>query len=200
MHQQPVPFERLNFFLKQLDLGPQAQKRLAPWKRVFQERSEEFGREFCRYFLAIERTRKILEKEGALARLEKVLAQWFRALFSEDMSQRFVAYLWDSGVRHVRISLDQRYVNLGYAMARRFCHRIVAEQIPAAQQEEVSELVDRMLDFCVLVATDSFISTTFRCDRHMIEGIAHQVRNPVTIIGGNIRRLQKNTEPGSPAL
>ena len=39
-------------------------------------------------------------------------------------------------------------------------------------------MLDRILDFCVLVATDSFITMTSRCDRHMIEGIAHQVAQP----------------------
>lgn len=200
MNSEPIPFERLSFFLEQLALDARAQERLAPWRRAFLAQSEEFGREFCRYFLAIERTRHILEQGENLPRLEKVLGQWFKALFSENFSHRFLTYLWNSGVSHVHLSLDQRFVNLGYAMARQFCHRIVDEAIPTAQQEDVAEVVDRMLDFCVLVATDSFITMTSRCDRHMIEGIAHQVRNPITVIGGNIRRLQKKAEPDSPAF
>ena len=200
MNHEPIPFERLNYFLGQLGLDHRAQKRLAPWRQTFMDQSHEFGREFCRYFLAIERTKHILEQGENLPRLEKVLGQWFHALFSEEFSPRFITYLWNSGVRHVNLSLDQRFVNLGYAMARQFCHRIVAQQIPAEQQESVAEVVDRMLDFCVLVATDSFITMTSRCDRQMIEGIAHQVRNPITVIGGSIRRLQKKAAPDSPAF
>ncbi|MFH2125759.1 MAG: protoglobin domain-containing protein [Pseudomonadota bacterium] len=199
MNHEPIPFERMNFFLKQLELDHQAQERLDPWRQHFMDQSHEFGREFCRYFLAIERTKHILEQGDNLPRLEKVLGEWFHALFSEEFSQHFLTYLWNSGVRHVNLSLDQRFVNLGYAMARQFCHRIVDETIPPEHQERVAEVIDRMLDFCVLVATDSFITMTSRCDRQMIEGIAHQVRNPITIIGGNIRRLQKKTDPASPA-
>ena len=199
MNQEPIPFDRLSFFLKQLELDADTWQKLAPWRQTFQDQGEEFGREFCRYFLAIERTRHILEQGENLPRLEKVLGQWFKALFSEDFSPRFLTYLWNSGVRHVQLSLDQRFVNLGYAMARQFCHRIVERAVPPAEQEGVAQAMDRMLDFCVLVATDSFITMTSRCDRHMIEGIAHQVRNPITVIGGNILRLQKKEAPGSPA-
>ena len=62
----------------------------------------------------------------------------------------------------------------------------------------MSKVIDKMLDFCVLVATDSLISATAQCDVEVIRGISHQVRNPVTVIGGNIRRLQKNLDAGNP--
>lgn len=199
MNQEPVPIERLNFFLEKLELDDRAQERLAPWRQIFLEHSEEFGREFCGYFLGIARTKQIIEQGEYLPNLEKVLGSWFHALFKEEFSAGFLNYLWNSGVRHVRLNLDQRFVNLGYAMARQFCHRLVSQEIPVEEQEAVIEVVDRMLDFCVLVATDSFITTTFRCDRRMIEGIAHQVRNPITIIGGSIRRLQKD-RTGQPGL
>ncbi|MCB2190965.1 MAG: hypothetical protein KQI62_05330 [Deltaproteobacteria bacterium] len=199
MNFEPVPIERLNLFLEKLELDHSTLERLAPWRQIFLDQSEEFGREFCRYFMRIDRTRQIMEQGDYLPGLEKVLGGWFHALFKEEFSSGFLNYLWNSGVRHVRLNLDQRFVNLGYAMARQFCHRIVSQQIPIDHQAQVAEVIDRMLDFCVLVATDSFITTTFHCDRRMIEGIAHQVRNPITIIGGSIRRLQKKTDPGSPA-
>ena len=195
----PIPFGRLQFFLDQLGLDAAGLVRLAPHAPAFQARGDDFGRHFCAYFLKIERTRLILEQNDNLAQLEKILAQWFRSLFSENFSHRFLTYLWNSGVRHVQLSLDQRFVNMGYAVVRAYCHGVIQEAVPPAEQEPVAAVVDRMLDFCVLVATDSFITMTSRCDRSMIEGIAHQVRNPITVIGGNIRRLQKQAEPGSPA-
>jgi signal transduction histidine kinase len=121
-------------------------------------------------------------------------------MFSEDFSPHFIKFLWDSGLRHVEVSLDQRYVNLGYTMARQFCQRIVASHLDPAEAPALLAAIDKMLDFCVLVATDSLISVTSRCDRQVIEGIAHQVRNPVMVIGGNIKRLQNQVEPGSPAF
>ncbi|MCF8031827.1 MAG: hypothetical protein K9K66_00450 [Desulfarculaceae bacterium] len=195
----PIPFDRLNFFLEHLELDPDSPDGLGAHRAAFQQAGGEFGRHFCQYFLAIERTRLILEQGDNLAQLEKILAQWFHGLFSQNFSQEFLAYLWNSGARHVQLSLDQRFVNMGYAVTRDFCHGVIEKSVPSAEQEQVAKVVDRMLDFCILVATDSFITMTSRCDRSMIEGIAHQVRNPITVIGGNIRRLQKQAEPGSPA-
>lgn len=196
---EPIPFERLEFFLNQLHLDSSGLEALAPYRAVFQEAGEGFGGHFCAYFLKIERTRLILEQGDNLAQLEQILAQWFRGLFSQNFSQPFLTYLWNSGVRHVQLSLDQRFVNMGYAVTRDYCHRVIQEAVPPQEQGPVAEVVDRMLDFCILVATDSFITMTSRCDRSMIEGIAHQVRNPITVIGGNIRRLQKQAAPDSPA-
>ncbi len=198
MHNEPVPLDRLRFFIEQLNLDAGALSRLEPFCPVFEKHAPAFGREFCDHFLRIERTRLLLEQGDARARLEKILAQWFASLFSEGFDQRFLTYLWDSGIKHVQLSLDQRFVNLGYAVARGFCHRVINQDIPLDNREEVAQVVDRMLDLCVLVATDSFITMTSRCDRSMIEGIAHQVRNPITVIGGNIRRLQKQAPPDSP--
>ncbi|MCB2226233.1 MAG: hypothetical protein KQH53_06100 [Desulfarculaceae bacterium] len=196
---EPIPFDRLQFFMEQLGLDAENLALLAPHAKAFQAHGEDFGRHFCAYFLEIERTRLILEQNNNLAQLEKILAQWFRSLFEADFGQGFLTYLWNSGVRHVQLSLDQRFVNMGYAVAREYCHGVIQQAVPLAQQEPVATVIDRMLDFCVLVATDSFITMTSRCDRSMIEGIAHQVRNPITVIGGNIRRLQKQTDPDSPA-
>ncbi|RJX36326.1 MAG: histidine kinase [Desulfarculus sp.] len=198
MQQEPVPFERLESFLEKLGLTQQALAVLEPHREVFTSRQEAFGQFFLDYFLGIPRTRLILEQNHAAQRHKKALSHWFGALFSQDLDRRFLTYLWNSGVRHVQLSLDQRFVNLGYAVTRQFCQRLIQEQVPAPEREALTALVDRMLDFCVLAATDSFISMTSRCDREMIQGIAHQVRNPVTVIGGNIMRLLKKIPPDNP--
>jgi len=193
MHSEPAPQDRLRFFIDQLDLDAGAMSRLEPFCPIFEKHAPAFGREFCDHFFRIERTRLLLEQGDTRARLEKIMAQWFASLFREGFGQRFLTYLWDSGIKHVQLSLDQRFVNLGYAVARGFCHQVIDQDTPLEHREEVAQVVDRML-----VATDSFITMTSRCDRSMIEGIAHQVRNPITVIGGNIRRLQNQAPPNSP--
>lgn len=198
MPHEPVPFERLEAFRKKLGLDQEALAVLAPHREVFTSRQEEFGQFFLNYFLGIPRTRLVLEQNHAAQRHKKALSHWFGALFSQDLDRSFLTYLWSSGVKHVQLSLDQRFVNLGYAITRQFCHRLIKEHVPAQERERLASLVDIMLDFCVLAATDSFITMTSRCDREMIQGIAHQVRNPVTVIGGNILRLQKKVPPESP--
>lgn len=195
----PMPLERLRYFQEQVGLTAQELSVVARHRQVFVERHQEFGTYFYEYFMGIPRTRLILEQGQPQRSLERVLGHWFARLFSDDFGQAFLQYLWDSGLRHVEVNLDQRYVNLGYTIARQFCHQVTADQVPLEDRQPLLAAIDKMLDFCVLVATDSLISVTARCDRQVIEGIAHQVRNPVTVIGGNIKRLQNQVDRSSPA-
>jgi len=54
------------------------------------------------------------------------------------------------------------------------------------------------VDFCVLIETHAYVIATSQCDLEVVRGISHQVRNPLTVIGGNILRLQKKVDPASP--
>jgi signal transduction histidine kinase len=168
-------------------------------REVFFKHQSEFGKFFWDYFWGIDRTRPVLEHQHFPRHLEKIKSMWFGGLFQERLSPEFIQHLWTSGVKHVQANLDQRYINLGYALARQFCHQVIGKSIAETERESVARAVDKLLDFCVLVATDSYITMTSRCDRQVIQGIAHQVRNPITVIGGNIKRLQSKVEKQSPA-
>ncbi len=197
MYNNPAPIDRLTFFREQVGLGPRDLAIIQPHRAAFAARQTEFGQFFHAYFWGIPRTRLILEQERPPGNLGRVLGDWFGRLFSRELDDDFLQYLWNSGARHVEVNLDQRYVNLGYCVARQFCQRLAEELVPLEERPAVVAAIDKLLDFCVLVATDSFITLTSRCDRQVIEGIAHQVRNPVTVIGGNIKRLQNQAPPGS---
>jgi signal transduction histidine kinase len=197
MSNHPAPLDRLTFFREQVGLGPRDLAIIEPHRAAFAARHDRFGQFFHAYFWGIPRTRLILEQERPPGNLGRVLGDWFRRLFSQELDDAFLQYLWDSGARHVEVNLDQRYVNLGYCVTRQFCQRLAEELVSLEERAAVQAAVDKLLDFCVLVATDSFITLTSRCDRQVIEGIAHQVRNPVTVIGGNIKRLQNQTPPDS---
>jgi signal transduction histidine kinase len=199
MVEYPIPLERLRYFQQQLGVAQEELAALESHREAFIARRDEFGQFFWDSFWAIERTRTILEHTLFPNLLQKIKSLWFEGLFKEKLSERFIQYLWSSGVKHVEANLDQRYINLAYALARQFCQKVVREDIEPSQHGAVSRAVDKMLDFCVLVATDSYITMTSRCDRQVIQGIAHQVRNPITVIGGNIRRLQREVEKESPA-
>lgn len=194
----PMPLDRLRYFQDKVGLAAQELALVARHRQVFVARHQEFGTYFHDYFMGIPRTRLILEQGHPPRKLERVLGHWFARLFREDFGQEFLQYLWDSGLRHVEVNLDQRYVNLGYTVARQFCHQVASAHVPETDRQPLMAAIDKMLDFCVLVATDSLISVTARCDRQVIEGIAHQVRNPVTVIGGNIKRLQNQVDRSSP--
>jgi signal transduction histidine kinase len=195
----PMPLERLRYFQNKVGVDQADFAALDNYRDTFISRKAEFGSYFWEHFWEIERTRPVLEHGPSPRRLEKIKSAWFGRLFEERLNERFIQSLWSSGIKHVQANLDQRYINLGYSLARQFCHKIIVQDIGEGKSEPVALAIDKLLDFCVLVATDSYITMTSRCDRQVIQGIAHQVRNPITVIGGNIRRLQKEVGKESPA-
>jgi signal transduction histidine kinase len=194
----PMPYERLTFFLSQLGLHEDDLKELNPYRAVFASRNSDFARFFHDYFHQIDGTRILLEHASKPGNLEKLWAHWFESLFASKVEEKFLARIWKSGTRHVELNLDQRFVNLGYAMVRQFCHQLVRQEVPNERMEGVSWAINRLIDLCLLVETHAYITATSKCDREVVRGIAHQVRNPVTVIGGNIMRLQKKLEEDNP--
>lgn len=193
----PIPNERLSFFFKELDIIDEELSIIAPYRALFVGRKDAFGDFMYDYFYHIPRTRIILEHDKPPKRLARTLAGWFESLFQSGLDDDFLGFLWRSGLRHVEMNVDQRYVNLGYAAARQFCHQIIATEIGLELRPRIAATVDKMLDLCVLVATDAYLTATTRCDLEVIKGVAHQVRNPITVIGGNILRLQRKVEADS---
>jgi len=193
----PIPNERLSFFRKELDIIDEELSSITPYRELFVGRKDAFGKFMYDYFYHIPRTRIILDHDQPPKRLARTLAGWFESLFNSGLDDDFLGFLWRSGLRHVEMNVDQRYVNLGYAAARQFCHQIITTEIALEARPRITATVDKMLDLCVLVATDAYVTATTRCDLEVIKGVAHQVRNPITVIGGNILRLQRKVEVDS---
>lgn len=190
----PVPYDRLSFFLRELDITDDELDFLSLHRDKFISKKDEFGAYFYDYFYAIPRTKIIIDHDKPPRRLAKTLSKWFESLFKVRLDEEFLGFLWRSGIRHVDVNVDQRYVNLGYSAVRKFCQTIIESQVPVDSRQKIMVTVDKMLDFCVLVATDAYVTATTRCDLEVIKGVAHQVRNPITVIGGNIMRLQRKME------
>ena len=194
MTSDQIPYDRLVFFQTQLGLDEKRLRGLEPYYALFIERKHEFASYFYDYFEGLPETRIYLDHEKQPGNLKMAWAHWFASLFGRMPDENLLAYLWRSGLKHVEINLDQRFVNLGYAIARKFCEQVVLAEVPLEKLGTVSGTVNQLLDLCLLVETHAYISATVQCDREVVRGIAHQVRNPVTVIGGNIRRLQKSLE------
>jgi signal transduction histidine kinase len=194
----PIPYEKLNWFRSRLGLEGTGLSGLGPFVRLFLERDEEFSEAFYTYFYDIPETRILLKHERRPGHLKKAWRHWYKALFSQGLSNPFMAHIWHSGMRHVQLNIDQRFINLGYAVVRQFCHDLAHTHISVSEQGQVLTQIDRMIDFCLLVETQAYIAGTSHCDLEVVRGISHQVRNPLTVIGGNIVRLKRKAEPSSP--
>ncbi len=194
-----VPHHKLHFFQEKIGLTESELHQIAPFKDTFVEHSKEFADHFYRVFFSIPETRLILEHVGRHDFLLEAWAHWFRTLFAGELDHRFLSYLWRIGERHVEINLDQRFTNLGFSVARQFCHQIILSTAPSRETGTACRVVDKLLDLCVLVETSAYIEATTHCDLEVIKGIADRVRNPITVIGGHLRRLQKKVDAGDPA-
>jgi signal transduction histidine kinase len=194
-----IPYSKLDLFREKLALHSDELGEIEPYREVFASKSREFAGHLHEVFADITETRIIMERMDDPSRLGKFWALWFEKLFSSELSDDFITFLWRIGIRHVEVGLDQRFSNLGFSVVRRFCQSVIESDVPADKRYAVAAAIDKLIDYCLLVETSAYISTTTRCDIELVKGIADRVRNKITIIGGYIRMLQRKVSPGEPA-
>lgn len=139
----------------------------------------------------------ILEQQENPEVLKKAWSNWFAYIFGSGAGDSLVDYLWRVGARHVEVNLDHRYSNVGFSVIRRYCHDIIGAEVRPDERVALLRSVDKLLDLCLLVETDAYIESTARCDLEVMREVADRVRNPVMVIGGNIKRLQRKAAVGS---
>jgi nitrogen-specific signal transduction histidine kinase len=194
----PAPTEKLAWFQEKLALTTNDVERITRYRAVFLKRKEDFAEKLCSYFCEIPETRIMLQAERRKDRLKKVWIQWYDLLFQGKLDESFYARIWRSGLRHVELNIDKSLINLAYSVVRQYYQEVARSEIPHKDHEPFLTAMDKILDFCVLVETHAYVSATSQCDMEVVRGISHQVRNPLTVIGGNILRLKRNLAPDSP--
>ncbi len=195
----PTPLQKLLFFKEKLGLDERELEKLTPFREIFISKKDDFSDYFYNFFSNIPQTKIFLEHYETPGFLKKAWAQWFESLFSKNLNEEFLSYLWRIGKRHVEVNLDQRFSNLGFYAARQYCHQIILSEIPPDKAVIVSTIVDKLIDFCLLVETDAYIETSTYCDIEIVKGFADRIRNKMTIIGGYIKRLQRHTDTNDPS-
>jgi signal transduction histidine kinase len=198
MQHIPPPFERFEMLKGKIGLRPEDVVALDPYRELLASHKVEFGNYFYETLHDFPDTRRFLELERRRGQLRINWTTFFGLLFTSRFNRQFIEFLWKSGLTHVEMSVDQRYINLGYILARRFCSDLIKQVIPEPDRYPVFETVAKKIDLCLLIATDAFFAATTQCDSEVMKGIAHQVRNPITIIGGFIGTLKRKAGPGSP--
>ena len=193
-----VPYEKLHRIREQLGLSDTDLQALDPYRSIFVQHKDQFAQHFYDVFQEIPETRLILEQhEGRPGFMKKTWAAWFEFVFTTRLDGALLAYLWRVGVRHVQVNLDQRYSNLGFSVVRQVCYQIVLAEIPPDRAADILNTINKMLDLCLLIETEAYITHTTRCDLEVMKEVADRVRNPVLVIGGNIRRMQKKVDATS---
>lgn len=190
-----APYQSFQPLLDKLKLTENDLIVLLRHRDFFINKKGEFAEFFYESFFEMQGTRMLLEHFGKPDVMKLTWATWFERLFRQNLDSHFIDYLWRIGLKHVEINLDQRFTSLGFSLVRRFCHRLALEEFPPQVAVEMLPVVDKLVDSCILVETSAYIEATVRCDVEILKGIADKIRNPVTIIGGNLRRLQRHIDP-----
>jgi signal transduction histidine kinase len=193
-----APLSKLKRFKTLIGLDGPYFGAIEPFKDSLVNRSKLFARDFSEYIQTIPEISIYLEHQKYPGHLEEAWSRWFELLFKEAFSEQFLLYQWRTGLRHVQVGVDHRFVMLGYSFLRQFCQQSIGVEALPSERANLLLLIDRIVDFCLLVETQAFVEATARCDIEIVKGISHQVRNPLTVIGGNVARLKRKSAPDDP--
>lgn len=186
----PMPQDRLQQFKELLGLSSSRENPLAKWAPEFLPRATELANHVEDFVRSRPQLRIILENQPA-GKLNANWRSWHTLIFTAGVGEDFMHHVWMSGQAHVIHNVDHRYVNLAYNIARAFLHQTAMTSLAVAEQPLAITAIDRAVDFSLLVETDAFVTYATQCELEVIQGISHQVRNPVSIIGGSARRLMR---------
>lgn len=194
----PVPMDRLRGFQAQLGIVQEDFLRMDGLAEFFLPEKDSFAKRVYDHFHTLPATRVVLDHGPSQERMIRIWSHWYEAFFRNRNEDAFLQAQWRSGLNHIAAGIDHRYISLAYAMARRFIHEVALDKLSQEHCSPAIDLMDRLLDLCLLVETDAFITSLTKCDLEIIRGIAHQVRNPLMVIGGNVLRLRKQLPENDP--
>ena len=187
------PEEKISWFRDKLGITNKDFKQLDKVSHLFIKNKSGFSAYFFDYFSRIDETDFFLTHQDHSGNIGNIWEEWFASFFRNNLDHGFLMSLWRSGLRHVEINIDHRFITLSYSILRQFCQDIVKNEVSPDEQKSILITIDKMVDFCLLIETHAFIEATSRCDMEVVRGISHQVRNPLTVIGGYAMRLMNNT-------
>ena len=184
---------KLAEFAEKMDISDAQLVQLNEFKDILICHKDEFREKFYRFFFGIPDAKTILEHVAKIELLFAAWGSWFETLFRTEIDAAYLEYIWRIGERHVALNVEQRFTSLGFSLIRQFFHEKIHIELPLDKRNEVASTIDKLLDLNLFVMTAAYIETTIHCDIEVIKGVEDKIRNPVTVIGGNIMRLQRDT-------
>ncbi len=184
-----LPTERLSRFRELLGLSELEGNPLARYAASLGAAPGDFADRIQAFVREMPQLRIIQESLPDPAKLRRNWEEWFSGLFEKGLGETLLTRLWRSGQAHVAHNVDHRLVSTAYALARLHLHEKAAAVLPAAALPEALRDIDAVVDFSLLVETDAYVTFATRCELEVVQGIAHQVRNPIAVIAGQARRL-----------
>jgi signal transduction histidine kinase len=183
---------KLAEFAEKMSISDDQLSQLNEFRDVLIGNRDEFRKKFYQFFFDIPDAKTILEHVAKLDVLHNSWDYWFDSLFRTDIDAAYLEFIWGIGKRHMELNVEQRFTSLGFFLIRQFFREQIDEKIPPDKRGEISETIDKLLDLNLFVMTAAYIETTIHCDIEVIKGVEDKIRNPVTVIGGNIMRLKRD--------
>lgn len=183
--------ERIRDLVRYMRLSDWSTEPLAPYRQAFLAESDVLAEQLYHFLSGIPQTRLILQFISDKERLTSQWSAWFDNMFTDPLDESFLIHLWRAGMTRVDLNVDHRFVHLSYGLVRQICHGMTAMRVALEDRQPVIEALDAILDLYMLIETDSFVTSGAEWDRELIRGISHQVRNPVSVIGGNVNLLRR---------
>lgn len=185
---------RLAEFTEKMNISEEQLTLLDEYREVLLGNKDEFRKKFYDFFFGIPESKTILEHVTKIEMLYAAWGRWFESLFRKEIDASYLEFIWSIGKRHVELNVEQRFTSLGFSLIRQFFHLKIRDEVPADKQKTISDTMDKLLDLNLFVMTAAYIETTVHCDIEVIKGMEDKIRNPVTVIGGSIMRLQRDAE------
>jgi len=191
-----IPLKRLEYFRKEIGLDEAKLAALRPYSECLAKRSRKAGKYLDALFQKVApRTSLELTLSYFDGAIKRFWTNWYSTLWTRPWDEDFLRDLWTQGHNAARLGIDLQYVMLGEIKCRQFFLRTVRDEVPIERRAQVSSAVNVLLDLCMMVRAKGHVSYLAQCAEPLLQGIFHQTRNPLTVIGGTAMRLMRAGGP-----
>ncbi len=193
-----IPLSRLDFFRKEIGLDETKLAAIRPYAAKLAARAPVVGKYLDALFRRVTPTAVLdiyLEYfDGSLA---DFWSRWYSTLWDRAWDEDFLRELWLQGVRAAKIGIDLQYVMLAEIKSRQLFLGAVREEAPLDRRGPVVLAVNDLLDLCMMVRAKGHVNYHTQYAEPLLQGLFHQTRNPLTVIGGTAMRLMRAADPSS---
>jgi signal transduction histidine kinase len=194
----PILISRLEYFRNEIGLDSSKMEALRPYAFKLAERAPKAGKYLEALFRKVApRTHMELSLDFFKGTVKAFWTRWYESLWSRDWDAHFLGELWKQGFDSAVMGIDLQYMLLGEIKCRQFFLRTVRDYVPSEQRPLVASSVNALLDLCMLVRSKGHAAYTARVAAPVQQGLFHQTRNPLTIIGSAAKHLIRKGDPDS---
>ncbi|MFP5240269.1 MAG: histidine kinase dimerization/phospho-acceptor domain-containing protein, partial [Acidobacteriota bacterium] len=188
-----LPLSQLNYFRNEIGLDESRLAAIRPYAAMLSAHSEAVGSYLgALYRRVIPKPQLELFQEHFGSPLEDLWQSWYATLWDRPWDEAFLAELWRQGVNSARLGIDLQYVMLAEVKGRQIFLRAIRDEVAMEVRAPVVLAVNDLLDLCLIVRSKGHVYHRSNVDQSLMQGIFHQTRNPLTVIGGMAARLARN--------